>query len=274
MQIIHTFSEAAESYIAHGGEVRYIGRLVAAIGDQAVAQITPAQIRSLALDLLPAASPATRNRTILTPARAVLYHAHEQGWRLPARIRLFPVPKGRGKAPATRRWLERFIEQCDADGLDHLAACVLFMNLTASRVSEAINLRGRDVDLAGRTAVLRKTKTSIDSRRYLPDHLIERIRARGAGPDERVFRYRCRFSVNERILAVCKRAGLPYLSSHRVGRHAFATNCLNAGLGVRVSMDAGGWRSSKIFLETYAHSIDAGRVVMDKFNSLHHQDQY
>lgn len=272
--LAHTFAEAAASYVQHGGEARYLARLLPALGERPVHEITPMEVRQLALDLMPAGAPSSRNRMVITPTRSVLYHAHELGWRLPARIRLFPVPRGARARPATRRWTERFVEQCDADGLQHLAACVLFMQGTGARVSEAIALLGRDVDLARRTAVLRKTKTDVDSLRILPDHVVERIRALSPGPDDRVFRYTSRFSVNERIWAVCDRAGLPRLSSHRVGRHAFATNALNAGVSVRVAMDAGGWRSCVIFLETYAHSIDAGRTVADRFNSIHHQDQF
>jgi len=39
-------------------------------------------------------------------------------------------------------------------------------------------------------------------------------------------------------------------------------------------MDAGGWKSSTIFLETYVSTVDAGRVVRDKFNAIHHSDQF
>ena len=190
-----------------------------------------------------------------------------------ARVRLFPAPKFRKTVPATRRWLETFLDRCDADGLQHLAACVLFMNLTGARVSEAVELLGENVDLRQRTALLVRTKTDTHSLRHLPDHLVERIRDLGLTPGQPVFRYRSRFSVNERIRAVCDRAGLPYKSSHTVGRHAFATNALNAGVSVRVAMDAGGWKSSTIFLETYAHSLDAGRTVRDRFNMIHQQDQ-
>jgi integrase len=270
----HTFAEAAASYVQHGGEARYLPRLLAVLGDRLVHEITPMEVRQLALDLMPDGAASSRNRMVITPARSVLYHAHELGWRLPARIRLFPVSRGARARPATRRWTERFVEQCEADDLPHLAACVLFMQGTGARVSEAVALLGRDVDLGRRLAILRKTKTETDSRRFLPDHVAERIRALAPGPDDRVFRYTSRFSVNERIWAVCDRAGLPRLSSHRVGRHAFATNALNAGVSVRVAMDAGGWRSSVIFLETYAHTIDAGRTVADRFNQLHHQDQF
>ncbi len=270
---MHTFEEAAESYIQHGGEARYLPKLIARFGGEDVSLITPLAVRSAAIKMFPDASPATRNRQVITPARAVLYHAHEMGWRMPARIRLFPASKTRKTVPAGRRWLETFVDQCDADGLPHLAACVLFMNLTGARVSEAIALLGEHVDLRQRTALLVKTKTDVNSLRYLPDHLVERIRDLAPRPGQRVFRYTSRFSVNERIAAVCERAGLVYKSSHTVGRHAFATNALNAGVSVRVAMDAGGWKSSAIFLETYAHSLNAGRAVADRFNLIHQQDQ-
>jgi len=269
-----TFQDAVRSYLDHGGEARYLARLVERFGDDDVTTITPMAVRTAAVDLYPDASPATRNRQGITPARCVLYHAHELGWRMPARIRPFRAPKQRQTVPASRRWLETFIDQCDADGLPHLAACVLLMNLAGARVSEAINLLGEHVDLRRKTALLVKTKTGFNSLRYLPDHLVERIRDLGLAPGQRVFRYTSRFSVNERIAAVCRRAGLPYKSSHTVGRHAFATNALNAGVGVRVAMDAGGWKSSTIFLETYAHTIDAGRTVMDRFNAIHYSDQF
>ncbi|PIB96505.1 tyrosine-type recombinase/integrase [Caulobacter sp. X] len=270
---MHTFSEAAASYVQHGGEARYLRRLLERFGDQDVATITPMAVRNAALEIYPDASPATRNRHVITPARAVLYHAHELGWRMPARIRLFRATKTRKTVPAGRRWLETFVDRCDADGLAHLAALVLFMNLTGARVSEAIALTGEHVDLRQRTAMLVKTKTDVMSLRYLPDHLVERIRDLDPRPGERVFRYTSRFSVNERIKAVCERAGLPYKSSHTVGRHAFATNALNAGVSVRVAMDAGGWKSSAVFLETYAHTINAGRTVAARFNAIHEQDQ-
>lgn len=271
---MHTFSEAAESYIQHGGEARYLPRLIEEVGHRPVAAMTPLEVRTTAVALYPDASPATRNRQAITPARAVLYHAHELGWRTPARIRLFPAPKTRQTIPAGRRWLETFVDRCDQDALPHLAACVLFMNLTGARVSEAVNLMGDQVDLRQRTALLLRTKTDLNSLRYLPDQLVERLRDLDPRPGERVFRYTSRFSINERIGAVCDRAGLAYKSSHTVGRHAFATNALNAGVSVRVAMDAGGWKSSSIFLETYAHTINAGRTVMDRFNAIHHQDQF
>lgn len=270
---MNTFKDAADSYVEHGGEPRFLGRLIERFGSQPVTNVTPMAVHKAAVELYPDAANGTRNRQVITPARAVLYHAHELGWRGPARIRLLRVVKTRTTVPANRRWMERFLEQCDADRLDHLAACVLFMNQTGARVSEAVRLEGQDVDLMRRTALLARTKTDSNSVRYLPDSLVERIRALNPADGQRVFRYTSRFSVNERIKAVCQRADIPYKSSHVAGRHAFATNALNAGVNVRVAMEAGGWKSSNIFLETYVHTAEAGRLVMDRLNAMAYQDQ-
>lgn len=271
---MNTFRKAAQSYIDHGGEARYLPRLLDYFGQMDVTTITPILVRSAAIEMFPEAAPATRNRQVITPVRAVLYHAHELGWRMPARIRLFQVIKTRTSIPASRRWLEQFIERCDKDGLPHLAACVLFMNLTGARVSEAVELLGENVDLVRKTATLIRTKTDTNSLRYLPDHLIERIKNLDIKEGQRVFSYTSRYSINERVKAVCGRAEIPYKSSHTIGRYSFATNALNAGVSVRVAMDAGGWKSSKIFLETYSHTTNAGRTVMNKFNMLHQSDQF
>ncbi|WP_245480323.1 tyrosine-type recombinase/integrase [Neorhizobium sp. NCHU2750] len=124
------------------------------------------------------------------------------------------------------------------------------------------------MDLVGRTALLVKTKTERNSTRYLTDQLVARLYQLSeiAEPDARVFRYKCRHSVNERIQAVCKRAGLTYKPSHTCGRHAFANNTLAMGMDIKSIMDAGGWRSAAVFLGTYANPRNAGRVVADRHN--------
>ena len=67
---MHTFAEAAESYIAHGGEARYLPRLIDCFGPDDVTTITPLAVRAAAVELFPNASPATRNRHAITPAFA------------------------------------------------------------------------------------------------------------------------------------------------------------------------------------------------------------
>lgn len=265
-----SFAEAAASYLEHGGEARYLAPIVAYFEGRPLRSIYPFDVREMAQALLPGRSGATLNRQAVTPARAVIMHGYDRGWCELIRIKRFRQDAPRRKQPASAVWLGLFVRQCDRDGLRHLAALVLFMASTAARVSEAVALRWTEVDLAGRTAMLLRTKTSTNSVRHLTDELVGRLAQleRDADRAEPVFRYRSRHSVSERIAAVCMRAEIPYKSPHVCGRHTFATTAIDAGIDVRTAMDAGDWKSSSVFLETYVHSRrQAGRTVADRFNA-------
>ena len=256
-----TFADAAASYRSMGGEVKYFPRLLARLGEKPVDQVTAGEIRFLALELFPHAKNSTRNRHAITPCRAIMNHAHEMGWCNWLRIRSLPNAPARRYAPPDEEWLTTFVAFCDRNRLQKVAALILFMNHTGARVSEAIDLLGEHVDLQSRTAVLVKTKTDRNSQRHLSKELVRRIRMIGLRPGERVFGQRCRHNVNDRLKCISRRAGLDYKSSHAVGRAAFATNALNMGLGIRTAMDAGGWRTARVFLEVYVHTAAAGRTV-------------
>lgn len=263
-----SFAEAAASYVEHGGDRKYLDNILLRIGATPLIAIHPFDVKELAKELFPSQSNATRNRCVITPIRAVCYHAYDRGWGPIIRIRNFKEERPKRKKAASQAWLHAFVRQCDKDGLQHVAALVMFMSQTGARVSEAIGLTWKNVDLVGRTALLVKTKTDRNSTRHLTDQLVSRLYplAEIAAPDGRVFGYKCRHSVNERIQAVCKRAGISYKPSHTCGRHAFANNTLAMGLDIKSIMDAGGWRSAAVFLGTYANPRNAGRVVADRHN--------
>jgi site-specific recombinase XerD len=266
-RLSHTFQEAAESYVRQGGSSRYLDKAIEYFRGRAVQSIAPAEIKQMALDLYPHHMASTRNRQGITPARAVIYHAHELGWCHHMRVRSFRTPRSTRHSPVDGAWLSAFINQADRDHLFHLSALAIFMNHTAARVSEAINVLGKHIDFRHRTALLVKTKTDVMATAYLTDELMYRLYNLDVKEGERVFRYKCRWAVNERIEAVCRRAGITYKSSHSVGRYSFATNAMNLGIGIKTAMDAGRWKSSKIFLETYVHTENAGRMVADRFNT-------
>lgn len=263
-----TFREAAESFVQHGGDGRHLPRIIAHIGDQMLRDIVPFDLELMALALFPEQKNSTRNRQGIAPALAVMRHGYRRGWCDFLRVKRFKEERPKRKVPATPAWLHAFTRQCRKDGLDNLAALVLFMASTAARVSEAINLRWGDVDLAKRTVLLRKTKTEENSSRGLTDEVADRLSVLRGSADagERVFGYTNRQAVNTRIAAVCKRAEISYKSSHACGRHTFATTAIEMGIPIRTTMDAGGWKSSAVFLEIYVHSREnATRVVADQF---------
>ena len=264
---IRVFEEAALSYQRQGGEGRFLARVIKHFKGRSLESITPGEIRDMALTLFPTHTAATRNRQAIVPARAVIRHAHSRGWCGDIAVELFPVPKPRKHKPVDKDWLKAFLAKSDADKLPHLSALVLFMNRTAARVSEAIRVKGRDINLHERTVILGKTKEGEDEIRYLTAELVARIAALNPGDDDRVFSYTDPKAVNRRIKAVCKRAGIEARSTHSVGRHSFATNAIRSGADVKDAMDAGGWRTAKLFMETYVHSHKAGRTVAAIFDA-------
>lgn len=265
-EAVRTFEETAESYMLQGGEGRFLTPIIQYFKGRPLNTIAPGDVREAAIKLYPHASPATRNRQVIVPTVAVINHGHSRKWCAPIRVELFPVPKSKKHKPVTDQWLDRFMAQCDRDGLPHLAALVLFMNQTAARVSEAVNLMGEHVDLENRACVLAKTKTDEWSLRYLTAELTLRLAALGIQPGERVFGYTDRCAVNRRIKAVCKRAGIEPRTTHSVGRHSFATNAIRKGASVKQAMEAGSWKSARLFLETYVHTEEAGRAVAELFD--------
>lgn len=268
-QHIRTFAEAATSYIRSGGETKYLGKIIAYLGNRSLQSIHPYDLREMAEILYPTHSPATRNRQALTPARAVMLHAYERGWCEAIRVKSFRQERPKRPRPASALWLQVFCRQAERDGLDHVAALVLFMATTGARVSEAIALCWSEVNLSARTATLLRTKTCANSVRYLSEDVAERMRRLGERSDYngRVFGYTSRFSVGERIKAICARAEIPYKSPHVCGRHTFATTAIELGIDIGTAMAAGEWKSSKIFLEIYVHPrVNAGRLVADRLS--------
>ncbi|MER9217933.1 tyrosine-type recombinase/integrase [Mesorhizobium sp. M0644] len=254
------------SYLEQGGEGRYVPKVLKFFKGRAIGSIMPAEIRGAALALYPKATAATRNRQVVTPARSIINHAHDLGWCGPVKVKQFDVPRSKKNKPVDRDWMDKFLAESDKSGLPHLSACVLFMQQTGARVSEAINLVGQYVDLGARVAMLEKTKTDEWSPRYLTAELTARMAALGLGKDQRVFGYTDRQAVNRRIKAVCERAGIEPRSSHAAGRHSFATNAINGGAKIKEAMDAGGWKSAALFMQTYVHSEEAGRNVAGIFD--------
>ena len=263
--ITKTFREAADGYVENGGEGKYLPSILEVLGDRLVTEIYPFDIRKAVEKIYPTQAGTTRNRQGITPIRAVMNHAYDRGWAPLMRYPKFKEERPRKAKPATVVWLHCFVSQAERDGLPHLAALVTFMSTTGARVSEAGALRWEDVNLSERTALLRKTKTTTNSTRYLTDDMVVRIHALVQRNDH-VFKYTSRFSVNEAIKRVCYRAGIAYKSSHLCGRHSFGTNSIALGADIKTVMEAGDWKSVEIFMGTYVNPRHSGRRVAELFN--------
>jgi integrase len=240
-----TFREAAQSYLDHGGQGRYMEALVDLIGDRPVSSITPFDIKEAALSILPDRKNATLNRCVLTPARSVINHAYERGWFNLIRIKRLKEEKPVRRGYATPVWLYLFFRQCRVDGLPHVAALVLFMAQTGARVSEALRLSWSNVNLHKREALLVRTKTDTNSIRALTDELVTRFTElqylHSPAPDDPIFVITNRHNVNDRLKAICRRAGIEYKPAHTCSRVTYANMAMDLGVDVKTAMAGGGW---------------------------------
>jgi len=141
-----TFAEAALSYMEAGGEREHLAPLLKHFAKKKLAQIAQQEIDDAAAKLKPGLSPATLNRQIYTPMAAVLHHAARKGWCSKPVIARPSQPEGRVRW-ITHAEAEVLIEAAPENGLRPL---VIFLLCTGTRITEALSLDWRDVDLGRR----------------------------------------------------------------------------------------------------------------------------
>lgn len=111
-----------------------------------------------------------------------------------------------------------------------------------------------DVDWDGQTVIFRRTKSgkprTVPLAPLVYDALLP-LRGR-KGP---LLGFKQRYSLNQAIARACRRAGLPVMTSHKIGRHAFAARLLKQGKTLKEVQEAGGWspKSLSMIGETYGH---------------------
>lgn len=278
------FSTAVLVYLEKGGDGTYLEPLIDRFGALRLGDVTPAQVSAFARERYGRLAPATVKRQLYTPLNAVMRAAHRA--QLGPLFRFDP-PKVK-RSPVTYaddRTLELFFRHAQF----RVAAIVLFMTLTGARVSEACRLAPADVDLERGEAILRKTKSGKARRVPLAPVLVETLRralvelVKDIDGSPRLFGYSSRWSVNQAIERVCDRVNeqagcirfevarrnakgravyrkvqlgtnvMPALSSHKVGRHAFAARLLAQGQSLKLVQDAGGWATIQVVSESYGH---------------------
>lgn len=244
------FSEAVIHYVNQGGEARFLKPLILRWGDRRIADITQAEVSSAAHDLYPGRTAAWHVRAVFTPLNAIVRCAHRAGL---CELRIFEKPKIKTKPVTFARddWFEKVLPHCTM----RLAGVILFMTFTGARVQEACNVEREDVALGRHQATLRNTKNGSARVVTLPPILLDILAKLLSLPDngKPVFGFKDRFSVNQAIERACKRAGAKYLSSHKIGRHAFAARLLAQGHSLRVVQEAGGWRVARMVSDHYGH---------------------
>lgn len=226
--------------------------------DTRIRDITPEGVRAAARKLYPTAKGATRNRQVIVPTMAIINYAAELRWCAPIKVKRFPV-EVKVKVFITPEWAEAFA----AHASPHLGALCLFMLGTGARISEALRVTWRDVDLVARTVMIGQTKNGLQRKAHLQARVVAALAniPSNRRPADPVWHYTERSAVSQVWANAERRAGLDHRSPHCC-RHGFATLMLRAGYDVKTVAKMGGWKDPSIVLRTYAHAIE-DRTVTD-----------
>jgi integrase len=122
-------------------QLKYLEKIEDYWKDTLVKDMTVGAIKQSAIEIYPNAGPATRNRQVITPTRAVINHCAESDMCAPIRIRKFKFEQ-KIKQPILLDWLEHFC----AHARPITAALATFMFATACRISEARRIEWSDID--------------------------------------------------------------------------------------------------------------------------------
>lgn len=277
---VRSFAEAALSYLnaapRSAGDKARLNRIARAIGEARLDQVDQEMVDRVRAKVLGAnAAPATVRRGIVTPIRAVMRHAQRRGW---CSTPLFEIP--REPAGRTRFLLPAEAERLLIASAPHLQPLLLLLLGTGARLSEALELTWRDVDLVGARATFWRTKNGKRRVAVLPSRVIAALASLG-GRDGPVFRWETKRRDDgraKRSLAYAdrgrqgggqiktawrgalKRAGLdPELTPHDL-RHSWASWHYAQHRDLLLLKVDGGW-SSVTLVERYAHLMPAGMAA-------------
>ncbi|UFS65313.1 tyrosine-type recombinase/integrase [Paracoccus denitrificans] len=268
-----TFAEAVILYPAKPKEAGFLMKILPEIGETACAQITPRQVRALAPRLYPEASTDTWLRQVITPIKAVINNAHEEGKCPPIKIKAYSTAervaqdKARNKQsrqekkPGSWEWIDQFSIHAGP----YLAALAEFMFETGARIGQAVALRPQDIDMKNLRVMLPASKghpaqwVSIS-----PEMAIKlanlpprrpKDRRRGTVLAPKVFGYAGHNGPLKAWKTACKKAGIDYLPPHSAGRHGFYTELrVRQGLDPITAAKAGRWSNPALPDRIYAHN--------------------
>ena len=262
-----TFPQAALSFMQAGGERTHLAPLIRYFQKTKLANIGQAEIDQAAATLKPGAAPATINRQIIAPISAVLHHAARKGWCSKPVIARRKEPKGR------IRWITHEEASRLIDNASHLRPLVVFLLSTGARLSEALYIDWKQIDLSRCQATFLDTKNG--ETRSVPLHP-KAVTALANLPHREgaVFRRHYGFTNwkgETRALAdgyadrggagggqiktawktMLKKAGVDDFTPHDC-RHTWATWHYAANRDIRSLMELGGWKSLSM-VERYTH---------------------
>src|SRR5690348_12760639 len=216
-----TFEKAANAYLAYRNpnkeDRRVLSRIVAAIGDRLLREITMATLVDLANLLYPNGSNATKNRSVLTPAAAVLHYAAENKWCEWLKVRKLNTGPRTTRATSLETGqqiiaaLEAELAEAKTERLKMLARkkrlLVAWLFSHGNRITDPLRLDWSQIDLERRTYLLYVAKGKKWRTKPIDDDIFPLL-ANEPNKEGFVFPWRTRYGVYKWLRPLCRRLGV------------------------------------------------------------------
>jgi integrase len=220
-----TFSQATVQYLAWRDpetkmlrQRQWIDKLLPALGDRLLADITAADIVTLARDLYPDSKPQSLNSCVIIPAAAVIHFAARNNWCAHIQIPQFKFPRPRAR-DVSDQVAEALINNLPA-GPKRLLLLWLFRQ--GDRVSDPLGVTWDNIDLRRQVVKIWIEKQDEEIIRPLHPDVFEALAAvPEAERGEYLFPWRQRRSVYSWLNPYTKGLGVsftPHQARHTVGR--------------------------------------------------------
>lgn len=268
------FSQAALSYLEHGGDTRFLEPLLLHFGSTKLSAIGQQELDRAARTLYSGRAPSTLNRQLYTPMSAVLHHAARRGW---CEVPILDRPS---EPPGRVRWLtkpeaEILLSAC----APHLRPLVMFLLYTGARVGEALWLDWKHLSLERAHVSFHATKNG--SSRGVPVHplvvselsttdvrtgpVFKRPDGRGYSPprSEDNSDTSAGSRIGTAFQGAVRRAGLTDFRPHDC-RHTWATWHYQVNRDLGALQTLGGWKTLSMVMR-YAHTnVDELSATIDR----------
>lgn len=282
-----TFADAVTLYpgIESPEMAKDLVPLTRELGHLYLTEVTPQMIRDLGPQLYPNGATDSWRRRVITPARAVINHAHDKGLCPPLRVRGYDrderikQDRKRGKksrvakTPGSWEWLLRFREHASP----RHAALALFMFATGRRIGQSVAMHPGHLDLANARVQVPGAKGHDDEWITVPMEVVvdlanlrPRVPRGWASLREnlRVFGFAGRSGVMQGWRSACERAGIAYLPPHSSGRHGFGQEqVVRQGTDAKAVASYGAWSDTQMLSRTYTHAEGVEGKILEAFRT-------
>jgi integrase len=259
-----TFASAALSYLRRGGDATFLKPLVEHFGDKPLKLMQQKDVDEAALKLYPNNAPASHNRQVYTPVSAVMNDAgfpyllttdggqkkmrRPRGAKGKRRTCWLQPPQAFAILHAARNRAERL----NSDAADRFAVLLVFLLYTGVRISEALRVQFKDLELDRGFCWIADTKNGEPRAVHLPVQVVDELATLEPSRDVRtdpsmIFGRTARArDLYETFREVCAAAGVvvPRRVGFHIFRHTWATWMRRyAGLDTAGLVATGAWKS-------------------------------